>query len=126
MRLNALMSIPTAEAHGPHADGGLAWECHKGLTHHDHEHLWRSGDVDGIVPVLGTRRWIEKLDLPIVRKWRPWYSSTGAALHSVLCCATVWFVNDWACAAALCPDTDIAGAQSPDRGLKRDVACLCI
>ena len=38
-----------------------------------------SGDVDGIVPVLGTRRWIRSLNLPITRPWRPWTSSTGAA-----------------------------------------------
>ena len=38
-----------------------------------------SGDVDGIVPTIGTRRWIAALDLPIKRPWRPWTSSTGAA-----------------------------------------------
>ena len=36
-----------------------------------------SGDVDGIVPVIGTRRWVASLQLPIVKEWRPWYSHTG-------------------------------------------------
>lgn len=38
-----------------------------------------SGDVDGIVPVLGSRRWIEGLELPLVTPWRPWRSATGQA-----------------------------------------------
>ena len=36
-----------------------------------------SGDVDGIVPVIGTRRWIAGLGLPILKPWRPWHSLTG-------------------------------------------------
>lgn len=36
-----------------------------------------SGDVDGIVPVIGTRRWLASLQLPILQEWRPWYSHTG-------------------------------------------------
>ena len=36
-----------------------------------------SGDVDGIVPVIGTRRWLASLQLPILKEWRPWYSRTG-------------------------------------------------
>ncbi|DBA89195.1 TPA: hypothetical protein ACH3X1_016344 [Trebouxia sp. C0004] len=36
-----------------------------------------SGDVDGIVPVIGTRRWLASLELPIIKEWRPWYSHTG-------------------------------------------------
>ena len=36
-----------------------------------------SGDVDGSVPVMGTRRWVTSLQLPIVKEWRPWYSHTG-------------------------------------------------
>ncbi len=38
-----------------------------------------SGDVDGIVPVLGTRRWIRALELPLAAPWRPWTSATGGA-----------------------------------------------
>ena len=38
-----------------------------------------SGDVDGIVPVIGTRRWLASLQLSILKEWRPWYSLTGAA-----------------------------------------------
>ena len=38
-----------------------------------------SGDVDGIVPVIGTRRWLASLQLPILKEWRPWYSLTGVA-----------------------------------------------
>ncbi|GBF89345.1 serine carboxypeptidase-like [Raphidocelis subcapitata] len=36
-----------------------------------------SGDVDGIVPILGSRRWIEGLGLPLKRAWRAWFSQTG-------------------------------------------------
>ncbi|KAK9824563.1 hypothetical protein WJX72_011326 [[Myrmecia] bisecta] len=36
-----------------------------------------SGDVDGIVPVIGSRRWISSLGLPIRDPWRPWMSATG-------------------------------------------------
>mmetsp|Transcript_67486 Transcript_67486/g.213614 ORF Transcript_67486/g.213614 Transcript_67486/m.213614 type:complete len:109 (-) Transcript_67486:25-351(-) len=32
-----------------------------------------SGDVDGIVPVTGTRAWVDTFDLPVTRAWRPWY-----------------------------------------------------
>ena len=62
------------------------------------EHPCRStvtcrGDVDGIVPVLGTRRWIEKLDLPIVRRWRPWYSSTGTRSAALCACTFAAFLS---------------------------------
>jgi len=36
-----------------------------------------SGDVDGIVPVTGTRRWIKKLGLDIEKPWTAWHSTTG-------------------------------------------------
>lgn len=36
-----------------------------------------SGDVDGIVPVLGSRRWIESLNLKVTAPWRYWQSQTG-------------------------------------------------
>ncbi|KAF6252042.1 peptidase S10, serine carboxypeptidase [Scenedesmus sp. NREL 46B-D3] len=36
-----------------------------------------SGDVDGIVPVLGSRRWVASLGLPTLKPWRPWHSSSG-------------------------------------------------
>ena len=42
-----------------------------------------SGDVDGIVPVIGTRRWIANLHLPIASPWRPWHSSTGTSLEAL-------------------------------------------
>jgi len=35
-----------------------------------------SGDVDAIVPVTGTRFWLDVLNLPIVSKWRPWIGSS--------------------------------------------------
>ena len=67
-----------------------------------------SGDVDGIVPVLGTRRWIRSLDLPITRPWRPWTSSTGAAA-SVIRCAVSGEQKNW-------------GDHGPERN--RDVALV--
>ncbi|GLI60132.1 hypothetical protein VaNZ11_002203 [Volvox africanus] len=35
-----------------------------------------SGDVDGIVPVVGTRRWVSSLRLKERAAWRPWFSGT--------------------------------------------------
>ncbi|KAK3164306.1 hypothetical protein QOZ80_1AG0015610 [Eleusine coracana subsp. coracana] len=32
-----------------------------------------SGDVDGRVPVIGSRYWTEALGLPIKSQWQPWY-----------------------------------------------------
>ncbi|TVU21043.1 hypothetical protein EJB05_30654, partial [Eragrostis curvula] len=32
-----------------------------------------SGDVDGRVPVIGSRYWVEALGLPIKSQWQPWY-----------------------------------------------------
>jgi len=34
-----------------------------------------SGDVDGIVPITGTRMWLNALNLPITEPWRPWIGS---------------------------------------------------
>eukprot|EP01113_Clastostelium_recurvatum_P033843 TRINITY_DN4522_c0_g1_i1.p1 TRINITY_DN4522_c0_g1~~TRINITY_DN4522_c0_g1_i1.p1 ORF type:complete len:469 (+),score=81.52 TRINITY_DN4522_c0_g1_i1:37-1407(+) len=34
-----------------------------------------TGDVDAIVPVTGTRMWIDTLSLPVVDSWRPWMDS---------------------------------------------------
>jgi len=34
-----------------------------------------SGDIDAIVPVTGTRFWLDQLNLPVVSKWRPWLAS---------------------------------------------------
>ena len=31
-----------------------------------------SGDIDGMVPVVGTRRWVASLGLEIKTKWHPW------------------------------------------------------
>jgi serine carboxypeptidase-like clade 2 len=36
-----------------------------------------SGDVDGIVPITGTRFWLEQLNLEITEAWRPWIDSAG-------------------------------------------------
>ncbi|PSC70972.1 serine carboxypeptidase 24-like [Micractinium conductrix] len=38
-----------------------------------------SGDVDAIVPVIGTRNWIRELDLPVTPhgRWHAWHSGTG-------------------------------------------------
>lgn len=41
------------------------------------EMLVFSGDVDGIVPLAGTRRWIKSLNLGVKEGWRPWYTQSG-------------------------------------------------
>ncbi|EFN56433.1 hypothetical protein CHLNCDRAFT_22188 [Chlorella variabilis] len=47
------------------------------LDEEDIKILVYSGDVDAIVPVIGTRRWIASLDLPRTAPWRAWHSATG-------------------------------------------------
>jgi serine carboxypeptidase-like clade 2 len=32
-----------------------------------------AGDVDAIVPIVGTRRWIATLKMDIIKAWRPWF-----------------------------------------------------
>ena len=34
--------------------------------------LQYSGDADPCVPYIGTARWIESLNLPVAKPWRPW------------------------------------------------------
>ena len=31
-----------------------------------------SGDTDGKVPTLGTRRWVAELGWPVTEAWQPW------------------------------------------------------
>ncbi|CAL4956909.1 unnamed protein product [Urochloa decumbens] len=38
-----------------------------------------SGDMDGRVPVIGSRYWVEALDLPIKSQWQPWYLNNQVA-----------------------------------------------
>ncbi|CAD6238584.1 unnamed protein product [Miscanthus lutarioriparius] len=32
-----------------------------------------SGDMDGRVPIIGSRYWVEALGLPVKSQWQPWY-----------------------------------------------------
>mmetsp|Transcript_30867 Transcript_30867/g.55249 ORF Transcript_30867/g.55249 Transcript_30867/m.55249 type:complete len:524 (-) Transcript_30867:216-1787(-) len=34
-----------------------------------------SGDIDAILPLVGTRNWVEALGLEVTERWRPWTSS---------------------------------------------------
>jgi len=34
-----------------------------------------SGDIDGIVPVTGTRKWLAAMNLTISQVWRPWFDT---------------------------------------------------
>jgi len=36
-----------------------------------------SGDIDAIVPIIGTRKWIRDLGLEVEEEWRAWRSATG-------------------------------------------------
>ena len=36
--------------------------------------LHYSGDTDGAVPTLGTKKWIEKLNFPITKEWTQWFT----------------------------------------------------
>jgi len=31
-----------------------------------------SGDTDGVVPTIGTRRWVNSLEWKVVKDWQPW------------------------------------------------------
>jgi serine carboxypeptidase-like clade 2 len=35
--------------------------------------LFYSGDVDGRVPFIGSRYWVDAIGLPIKSQWQPWY-----------------------------------------------------
>ncbi|KAK9808334.1 hypothetical protein WJX73_003210 [Symbiochloris irregularis] len=52
-----------------------------------------SGDVDGIVPVIGTRRWTAGLGLPITDPWRPWHSLTGQVAGHTITYAGLTFAS---------------------------------
>ncbi|DBA70172.1 TPA: hypothetical protein ACH3X2_012218 [Trebouxia sp. C0005] len=72
-----------------------------------------SGDVDGIVPVIGTRRWLASLELPIIKEWRPWYSHTGKlplTLHSFTPHPRN-LVKDHAILCSMCIKSLLAGQQ---------------
>lgn len=43
-----------------------------------------SGDIDGIVPLVGTRRWINSLGLDMKEPWRPYTSTTGQTAGRVV------------------------------------------
>ena len=43
-----------------------------------------SGDVDGILPVVGTRRWVAGLGLRTLKPWRPYTSETGQLAGHVI------------------------------------------
>ena len=45
---------------------------YKILMQYDYKILFFSGDTDGAVPTLGTRRWIDTLNMGIKNKWRSW------------------------------------------------------
>ncbi|OQU86812.1 hypothetical protein SORBI_3003G154400 [Sorghum bicolor] len=38
-----------------------------------------SGDMDGRVPVIGSRYWVEALGLPVKSQWQPWYLNNQVA-----------------------------------------------
>ena len=45
------------------------------LRPYGYQMMHYSGDTDGVVPTLGTRRWIEKLNWPVTSAWQPWTSN---------------------------------------------------
>jgi hypothetical protein len=52
------------------------WEEMK-ASGQDYRLLKYSGDTDGAVPTLGTQRWINELNWPILEKYRPYYLENG-------------------------------------------------
>jgi hypothetical protein len=42
------------------------------LRKYNYTMMHYSGDTDGVVPTLGTRRWIESLNWPVTQEWQPW------------------------------------------------------
>ena len=46
------------------------------LSRGGHRVLAYSGDVDGVVPTLATRRWVRSLG-PVVEPWRAWVAPDG-------------------------------------------------
>jgi hypothetical protein len=50
---------------------------YKHLVQRGRSVLVYSGDVDGVVPTLATRRWMEALELAVAQPWQPWKDSAG-------------------------------------------------
>ena len=50
---------------------------YESLLAEDLEIVVFSGDVDAIVPVSGTRNWLNKLGLAVKESWAPWIDSEG-------------------------------------------------
>ena len=77
-----MSGLPEPQQHVPRRTAGLAsmLPVYEALMELDPAPriLVFSGDVDGCVPHLGTRRWVSSLGLRPVRPWRSWHSSTGA------------------------------------------------
>ena len=52
-----------------------------------------SGDTDGVVPTLGTRRWIEELGWPVTQEWQPWYTDSQVSGYTVQYANNFWFTT---------------------------------
>lgn len=67
--------------------GGVEWEyqleaskwIYRILKHTDLRMLFFSGDTDGAVTTLGTRRWMRSLEWDVEDKWRPWFVNNQVA-----------------------------------------------
>lgn len=47
------------------------FSIYQDLTAHGKYKIMKySGDTDGVLPTIGTQRWIEELELPIIEPWR--------------------------------------------------------
>jgi hypothetical protein len=37
--------------------------------------MFFSGDTDGAIPTVGSRKWVKRLNWTITEEWRPWYDT---------------------------------------------------
>lgn len=35
--------------------------------------MFFSGDTDGAIPTVGSRKWVKRLNWTVTEEWRPWY-----------------------------------------------------
>lgn len=45
--------------------------------------MFYSGDTDGIVPLIGSRRWMQKLNWKVLAEWRPWMTNAQVSGYIV-------------------------------------------